>query len=346
MANITRVPLFGHLRADPNRHVIYWDKGRMKKSGKGLAFWFRPLSASISELPCDDRELPFSFHGRSLDYQDVMAQGVITWRVAAPERLADRLDFSIDLRRGRWNETPLEQLAEILTSRAQQFAWGYLAGHTVREILTDGVEVLRERIGAGLLESEALDAMGLAVVDVAVSQVAPTSELEKALQTPAMEAIQQEADEATFQRRAMAVEKERAIQENELQNQIELATRESDLIGQRGQNEQRRAREEAAAGRIALEASTEATRMEASARAESIETIESARVEAEKERMHIYRGLEPHVLMGLAAREFAGKLQNIEHLNLAPDRLGTILGDLMEAGARFLEGSRGESAKG
>ncbi|PIE12482.1 MAG: band 7 protein, partial [Rhodobacterales bacterium] len=32
----------------------------------------------------------------------------------------------------------------------------------------------------------------------------------------------QKADEATFSRRALAVDKERAIAENELQNQIEL----------------------------------------------------------------------------------------------------------------------------
>ena len=37
------------------------------------------------------------------------------------------------------------------------------------------------------------------------------------------------ADEAIFQRRALAVEKERAIQENELQNRIELARRQSEF---------------------------------------------------------------------------------------------------------------------
>jgi hypothetical protein len=41
----------------------------------------------------------------------------------------------------------------------------------------------------------------------------------------------------------MAVEKERAIQENELQNRIELAKREELLIGQQGQNERREAQE-------------------------------------------------------------------------------------------------------
>ena len=65
--------------------------------------------------------------------------------------------------------------------------------------------------------------------------------VERALQTPTRERVQQEADRATFERRALAVERERAIAENELQNQIELARREEQLVAQRGANERRRA---------------------------------------------------------------------------------------------------------
>ena len=89
--------------------------------------------------------------------------------------------------------------------------------------------------------------MGLEVVSVRVGAVKPVAEVEKALQVPVREGIQQEADEATFRRRAEAVEKERAIQENELQNQIELARREADLIERRGENERKRVTDEAAA---------------------------------------------------------------------------------------------------
>ncbi len=44
-------------------------------------------------------------------------------------------------------------------------------------------------------------------------------------QTPSRERVQQEADRATHERRALAVQRERAIAENELQNQIELRSR-------------------------------------------------------------------------------------------------------------------------
>ena len=47
------------------------------------------------------------------------------------------------------------------------------------------------------------------------------------------------------------------------------------------------------------------------------------------------------VTLGLAARELAGKLQKIEHLNLSPDLLGPSLLNLMNLGAKRLEPADG-----
>jgi len=181
--------------------------------------------------------------------------------------------------------------------------------------------------------------MGLEIVSVRVSGVAPTSDLEKALQTPAREVIQQQADEATFQRRALAVEKERAIQENELQNRIELSKREELLIAQQGQNAKRLAREKAEADAIAAEAQAARQRNETDAKADGIRTVEQARVEAERERMGVYRDLPVPVLMGLAARRLAGKLPRIDHLNVGADMFGSVLADLIQAGTKRLDGT-------
>ena len=171
--------------------------------------------------------------------------------------------------------------------------------------------------------------------------MAPTAELEKALQAPTREAIQQASDEAVFQRRALAVEKERAIQENELQNRIELAKREESLINQEGANELRRATELAAAERIAAEAKGERLRLEATAEAESIRLVQHAKVTAEQEQMEIYKDLPSNVMLGLAARELAGKLERIDHLNLSPDTFGPLLSNLVQSGTRHLEAQSG-----
>src|SRR5690349_9563735 len=102
MAEITRLFFLRHLRAETSSHVIYDRGGQRVASGRGLNLWFLPLYASIAELPVDDRDLQLLFSSRTRDFQEVKVQGVVTWRVAAPEKLASRVDFSIDLKTGRW----------------------------------------------------------------------------------------------------------------------------------------------------------------------------------------------------------------------------------------------------
>lgn len=340
MVQIRRMPLMRHLRSEPSSYVMHYRGGQLKKHGSGLAFWFAPLAASIAEVPCDDRELSFLFHGKSSDFQDVTAQGVIVYRVVDPLVLGERLDFSVHLEKGTWLKKPLEQLAQMLTQLAQQQALEFMAKHSVRDLLAEGIDELRERTSAGLAADSTLADMGLEIVAVRVADLSPTSELAKALQAPTRESIQQEADEATFERRALAVEKERAIQENELQNQIELAKREETLIGQRGANDRRRAGEEAEALSIEAHGMADRKRLEAGARADGIRAVEEARVGAERERMDVYRELPSHVLLGMAAQELAGKLQRIEHLNLTPDLFGGLLTNLVSAGTKKLNGEK------
>jgi regulator of protease activity HflC (stomatin/prohibitin superfamily) len=340
MAEIRSFPFLRHLRAEPTSHVLAFRRGRLVRAGRGLAFWFRPLITGVSELPADDREIDFLFRARSLDYQDVALQGAIAWRVEDAKLLAERVDFSIDLKSGAWLRQPLDKVAGLITQMAQQHAAEVVSRTAVREALRLGAGLLRETIASGLAGDGTLAEMGLSIVSVRVSSVAPAADLEKALEMPMRERIQQESDQAIYERRALAVEKERAIQEAELQNQIELAHREEQLIGQRGQNERRRVTDDAEAKRIAAQAEAERSAIEAQAKSESMRLVDRARTEAEQARMDIYRALPATVMLGLAARELAGKLQRIDHLNLGPDLFGPQLLALVEAGTKKLEAAR------
>jgi regulator of protease activity HflC (stomatin/prohibitin superfamily) len=341
MARIGRYPFLSHLRSDASSHVIRYRHGRVVDSGRGLAFWFRPLDTAIDELPLDDQELTFLFHGRSGDLQECIAQGVVSWRIADPSALAARIDFGIDLTTGGHTKTPLDQIAARLTGIAGQHTLAVMAATPLRELVTDGAAPLRARVGDGLAADEDLAAMGVAIASVRVSAVQPSAEVEKALAAPTRERIAGEADEAAFARRAAAVDKERAIAENELANRIELARRQATLVAQEGANDRRKATELAAAARIAAEGNARTRRIGADAEAASIRLIERERNVAESDRIAVYRELAPAVLMGLAARELAGKIQTIEHLNLTPDLLGPALTDLLEAGTRRLVSAAG-----
>jgi hypothetical protein len=173
MATITRLGFLRHLRSEPNVHVVRCRAGKSVQSGRGLSFWFLPLTTTAIEVTCDDLEQAFLFHARSADFQDVTAQGTVTYRVSDPERLGKRVDFSLDLRHGTHQKKPLEHLAAAFTQRAQELAWSYLGHTAVREILAQGVEAVRERIATGLAADEGLRAMGLEVVSVRVSRHRP-----------------------------------------------------------------------------------------------------------------------------------------------------------------------------
>src|SRR5215207_3728417 len=134
MATITPFPFIRHLRAEPTSHVLRYRKGRLRADGPGLAFWFRPLNSAVVEVPVDDRELPFLFRVRSADFQELVVQGVITFRVAQPAALARRVDFTLDLETGRWAQAPLEQVAGLVSQLAQLFVSTELVKHDVRPL--------------------------------------------------------------------------------------------------------------------------------------------------------------------------------------------------------------------
>ena len=161
MAEIHRIPWFRHLRAETTSHVLAYRGGRLKRSGRGLAFWFFPMSAAIAEVPIDDRDLMFLFHGRTRDYQDIATQGVITYRVVDAEKLAERIDFSIDLYEGTHRKQPLEQLSALLTGLAQQAGLQHIARSKIHELLTDGFDVIKARIESTLLEERSLEELGI-----------------------------------------------------------------------------------------------------------------------------------------------------------------------------------------
>ncbi len=167
----------------------------------------------------------------------------------------------------------------------------------------------------------------------------PEPEVERALRTPAREQIQQEADRATYERRAVAVERERAIAENELASQIELARREEQLVDQRGTNTRREAEEHAAAD--AVRAQAEADRAVKLAQAEAARAVQLSRAEAEGARevgearaqaqaawLRVHAEVDVATLHALTGARVAENLPRIESVTVSPDVLTGLLAKL------------------
>ena len=310
MADISTYPGLRHLRGAPTVHIRHVRNGQVVHEGTGLSFWFRPRTAVLSEVPVDDRELPMLFHARTHDYQDVTVQLTVTYRCTDPEVATSRIDFSIDPDTGTWRQDPLSQIANTLTESTQQHALEILGTLDLDTAIRTGVE----RVKLSVTENLTAHHIGLEIIDVRVVAIRPDADLEKALQTTVREKVQQEADKATYERRAMAVERERAISENELQNQIELAKREELLVVQRGANALRKAEDNARASRIADDV-----------KAEGIRKLAEAEAAGEKARLDAYRDVPQETLYALAAKELAGNLPEIGSITLTPDIVQPIL---------------------
>jgi regulator of protease activity HflC (stomatin/prohibitin superfamily) len=155
------------------------------------------------------------------------------------------------------------------------------------------------------------------------------ADLERFLQTPAREQAQGEADKSTFERRALAVERERAIAENELANRIELAVREQELVTQEGTNARTRAEEAAAAALIEANGASQRQGLLAEADAHSARVVGEAEAAAEAARVGAYAGVDPQVLATIAVRELAGHLPSIGSLTITPDLVTGVLAGLV-----------------
>jgi regulator of protease activity HflC (stomatin/prohibitin superfamily) len=336
MATLSHFPLLSHLRSEQNQYILLFSSGKLSRQGAGLSFWFSPFSAAVAQLPVEDIDATFMVKERCADFQDVAVQFSLTYRILDPAMVAARINFGIDLKKGLWLENPLERLSSLLSLRAVAAARALLVKVTVVEAVQKGPDALRIAVETALKGDQELIAMGLAVTGVQVTKVSPTPELEKALQTPIRESLQQKADEAVFSRRAQAVEKERAIKENELTTQIELARKQQQLIEQEGANrlqtiqreaEAKQAEAEAGARRETLAAQSEAEghKIKAGGEAAARRVVAEADHAAEEKRVALWRDAPGAVAMGFAMRELAGKITQIQHLNLTPDLLGQSL---------------------
>jgi regulator of protease activity HflC (stomatin/prohibitin superfamily) len=230
-------------------------------------------------------------------------------------------------------------VATLLAELAQQPALDLLVRLPLTEALTAGIAPVRDAVSAALRDDPRLTETGVTVVSARVVAIRPEPELERALQTPTREAVQAEADRATYARRAQAVQRERAIAENELQNKIELARREQQLVEQHGANSRRRAELKAAAelaaaqgeaerDKVLVAAEAARERTVAEARAAGVRAVGVAEGDAEAARLAAYRDMPPAVLQALAVKELAGGLPAIGQLTVTPDVLTGLLSRL------------------
>jgi hypothetical protein len=346
--------MFGirYFKANPTTHLMAFRGGRVLRQGAGLSLLYYAPSTSLVAVPLVSREVPFIFEKITSDFQAVSVQGQLSYRVAAPEKTAASLNFTL-LPDGRSYESKdPEKLSERVIAIAQVLVQQQVQASALTEAIRSAAR-LSATVLTGLRQHAELAALGIEVQGLAILAVKPTPDTARALEAQAREAILKEADEAIYARRKAAVEIERSIKQSELDTEIaveqkkrviretqleaeaevhrrQAALRQKDMEAGIGLEEQRKSLVAASAENTRTMAEAEAHRIAATVRA--LQTADPRIVQA-----LAAMGMQPSQLIAQAFGGIADKAEKIGQLNLSPELLQTLLA----APARATGSSRG-----
>jgi len=318
-----------YMKAPPTSYVLHFQKGRLRREGPGLSFFYYSPNSTIVLVPVASADAPFAFQESTLDFQAVAIQGQLTYRVTDPKKLALLLDFSIDAD-GGFRSEDFRKLPERLVYTTQTLMRAETQKLTLSEALTRGGSLSASVLG-GLKSSEAVAQLGVEIMSLSLLSVRPTPEMAKALEAEAREALQRKSDEAIYDRRNNAVEQERRIKESELNTEIAV------------EEKQRQIRETQMATEIAIEEQraalmdkrVETDRKEADARAYALEAIlKPVRTVDWKTLMMLSQhGADAKTMIAFAFQEMAANAQKIGELNISPDLLHSLISSVSSSSA-------------
>lgn len=329
MTTIKRFPFLAHATSTATRFLIEGRGGDLIARGAGASFWFRPLGSTISEVPMEDLEFGTIFTVTTLDRQEVSVQAAMTVRIVDPLAAANRMDFSVDSGTGQWSARPLQSMQDRIADLARQYAARASSSLALASVLENGLVMMRDAIANGLAEETYLPEAGMRIVGIRVVAVRPDEELERALQNKVREAIQAESDRATYDRRAQAVDRERAIKENELNNRTELARREKELVELAGANERRRTEQELERDELRAKAVVANKKLGIDSRVDEIARVAEAENRALAARLDEYDEANIPALLAAIAPEVMKALPAIESVTITPDMLANALGKVL-----------------
>jgi len=226
--------MFGikHIKFDSMTYVLHYKNGNIKNEGRGLSFFYFAPDSSIVAIPMGSNDLPFIFNETTNDYQTVNIQGQISYKITNPKTLADVLDFTVE--KGQYKKNDIEKLNQRIINEAQTATASFIHGVKLKEAIRSA-KIVEENILQGLVESAAIAVLGIEILGANVLAIQASPEMERALETETREKLQQEADQAIYERRNFAVEQERIIKESELNTDLAIEEkrrqiREAELI--------------------------------------------------------------------------------------------------------------------
>lgn len=329
-----------HIKFDSMTYVLHFKNGNVQREGRGLSFFYLSFNSSIVAIPLGSNDLPFVFNESTKDYQTVTIQGQISYKISNPNVLADVLDFTVD-DNGQYKKNDIEKLNQRIINEAQTATSAYIHGINLKDAIRSA-KPIEENIAKGLQSSLAIGMLGIEILGANILAIRATPEMTRALETETREKLQQEADQAIYERRNFAVEQERIIKESELNTEIAVEEKQKQIAEKKMESEvqksdnQRKLREMQLEADISvenqrkalIEQKTENDKKEAETKGYVLETTLKPYREMDwKTLTALNNNADPRFNISLAFRELASNANKIGNLNISPDLLESILKD-------------------
>lgn len=337
--------MFGikHINFDSMTYVLHYKNGKISKEGRGLSFFYFVPNSAIVAIPLGSNDLPFIFNESTNDYQTVNIQGQISYKIVNAKTVADVLDFSVN-DHGQYKKNDIEKLNQRIINEAQTATSSFIHEIKLKDAIRSAKQI-EEKILEGLKASKAISMLGIEILGANILAIRATPEMSRALETETRERLQQEADQAIYERRNFAVEQERKIKESELNTEIAVEEKQKQIAEKRMESDvqkaenERKLREMKLSADIAvenqrkelIEQKTSNDKKEAETQGYVIETTLKPYKDIDwKTLTALNNNPDPKFNISLAFRQLAENADKIGNLNISPDLLDSILNEKSE----------------
>lgn len=328
------------IKSQPTVHLMQFRGGRLVREGAGQSFYYYAPSSTLVAVPLASQDRAFMLELVTADFQSVTVQGQVTYRISDPQRIATMMDFAVAADGSYLSEDP-QRLGERIALQVEVIIQQAVQGLDLKNALRASADIARAAEHRLAAQAEVVS-LGLEVLGVSIMAIKPTPDIARALEAEARESNLKAADDAVYLRRMSAVEKERAIRQNELdtdiaveqkKRQIQEAKMDAKAVAMRRENE---LRTEQMNADVALEILRKAFVDEQAQNSRTLAQAEAHRVSAV---MQALGGADPRIIQALAAtgmqpgqliaQAFGGiaeRAGSIGQFNMSPELLQSLMG--------------------
>lgn len=328
------------IKSQPTVHLMQFRGGRLVREGAGQSFYYYAPSSTLVAVPLASQDRAFMLELVTADFQSVTVQGQVTYRISDPQRIATMMDFAVAADGSYLSEDP-QRLGERIALQVEVIIQQAVQGLDLKNALRASADIARAAERRLAAQAEVVS-LGLEVLGVSIMAIKPTPDIARALEAEARESNLKAADDAVYLRRMSAVEKERAIRQNELdtdiaveqkKRQIQEAKMDAKAVAMRRENELRTEQMDAD---VALETQRKAFVDEQAQNSRTLAQAEAHRVSAV---MQALGGADPRIIQALAAtgmqpgqliaQAFGGiaeRAGSIGQFNMSPELLQSLMG--------------------